>query len=63
MSEVSQMLYPLLSHAVTRSFTYDERAELFGSLVCQVTVIDKIRKRFMSVIAKQFLVNILTFTC
>lgn len=28
-SGVSQILDSLLSHAVTRSFTYDERAELF----------------------------------
>lgn len=66
MSGVTQMLVPLLSHTVTRSFTYNERAQLFPLqvvlLVCQISP-GSHRCEVMCVIAKQFLLNILTFAC
>lgn len=65
-SGVTQMLVPLLSHTVTRSFTYNERAQLFPLqvvlLVCQISP-GSHQCEVMSVIAKQFLLNMLTFAC
>lgn len=53
------MLVPLLSHAVNRSFTYDERAELFPlQVVLLVHLCVRLQsdlQEVMSVIAKQIL--------
>jgi len=61
------MLVPLLSHAVNRSFTYDERAELFPlQVVLLVNLCVRLQsdlQQNMSVIAKQFLFKFLTCTC